>query len=233
MYLSRLELNPRSPEVRHDLTSPYELHRTLARAFPTPDGQDYRATHGVLFRLEPQAYGQIRPVVLVQSVTAPDWEQLPAGYGRAESKALVPALNVGQMVGFRLIANPTKKEKREGQRQGRRVPLFDASGAENPPEQPTPAQQWLHRKGEQHGFEVVYVLTEEFRLADARGFGRQSAPVDKKSLPLYGVRFDGLLRVNDPERLLAAVRQGIGPAKAFGFGLLSLASVRETVPVAP
>jgi CRISPR system Cascade subunit CasE len=225
MYLSRLELNPRSPDVRHDLTSPYELHRTLSRVFPTPDGQDYRATHGVLFRLEPQAYTQTRPVVLVQSVTAPDWAQLPASYGFATSKPLAPAFSAGQMLGFRLVANPTKKEKREGQRQGRRVPLFDANAPTDAsdPDQTTPAQQWLHRKGEQHGFEVVYVVTEEFRLADVQAGVKPSASAAKQGLRLYGVRFDGLLRVTDPALLLDAVRQGIGPAKAFGFGLLSLA----------
>jgi CRISPR system Cascade subunit CasE len=36
------------------------------------------------------------------------------------------------------------------------------------------------------------------------------------------VRFDGVLRVTDAARLVEAVRSGIGPAKAFGFGLLSL-----------
>jgi CRISPR system Cascade subunit CasE len=37
------------------------------------------------------------------------------------------------------------------------------------------------------------------------------------------VRFEGILSVDDPQRLLELVRHGIGPAKAFGCGLLSLA----------
>ncbi|MEM0963873.1 MAG: type I-E CRISPR-associated protein Cas6/Cse3/CasE, partial [Bacteroidota bacterium] len=45
-------------------------------------------------------------------------------------------------------------------------------------------------------------------------------------LPHVGVRFDGELRVIDPDRLAVAVASGIGPAKAFGFGLLSLALAR-------
>jgi CRISPR system Cascade subunit CasE len=39
----------------------------------------------------------------------------------------------------------------------------------------------------------------------------------------HAVRFDGLLVVTDPERLRHALRAGIGSAKGFGFGLLSLA----------
>jgi len=37
------------------------------------------------------------------------------------------------------------------------------------------------------------------------------------------VQFDGRLRVTDPGALKEAVRSGIGSAKAYGFGLLSLA----------
>jgi CRISPR system Cascade subunit CasE len=37
------------------------------------------------------------------------------------------------------------------------------------------------------------------------------------------VLFEGVLRVNDPAKLIEAVRNGIGSAKGYGFGLLSLA----------
>jgi CRISPR system Cascade subunit CasE len=37
------------------------------------------------------------------------------------------------------------------------------------------------------------------------------------------VDFEGILEVTDPEEFAAAVTAGIGPAKAFGFGLLSVA----------
>jgi CRISPR system Cascade subunit CasE len=40
---------------------------------------------------------------------------------------------------------------------------------------------------------------------------------------LGAVRFDGVLVVTDRDRFIAAITDGIGSAKAFGFGLLSLA----------
>ncbi len=43
--------------------------------------------------------------------------------------------------------------------------------------------------------------------------------------PTTVVRFDGVLEVTDPAALAAAVRDGLGSAKAFGFGLLSLAAI--------
>lgn len=42
------------------------------------------------------------------------------------------------------------------------------------------------------------------------------------------VRFDGLLEVTDPGKFLETLRAGIGSAKGFGFGLLSLAPAAVT-----
>jgi CRISPR-associated protein Cas6/Cse3/CasE subtype I-E len=44
---------------------------------------------------------------------------------------------------------------------------------------------------------------------------------------LSSVRYDGILTVTDPEQFQAAVVQGIGSAKGFGFGLLSVAPLRR------
>lgn len=229
MYLSKLLLNPRCRDARRDLSSPYELHRTLAHAFPTPTGTDYRAEHGVLFRIEPQTPGRVEAIVLVQSCTPPDWHELPETYllnvgEPAQTKPLIATFANGQTLAFRLVANPTKKEKRGGRDQGRRVALpdhLDHAGNELiDVETPTPARLWLDRKGQQHGFRILYAHTEAFWLGlDRRG-------IVKNGIPFYGVRYDGLLQVTDSGALSAALAQGIGPAKAFGFGLLSIARPR-------
>ena len=39
MYLSRLKLDTRSPQVRRDLSDSYDMHRTLVRAFVDDPGQ--------------------------------------------------------------------------------------------------------------------------------------------------------------------------------------------------
>ncbi len=215
MHLSKLLLNPRSRQARRDAGSPYELHRTLARAFVTPEGTDYRAHHGVLFRLEPLSPGSRSHVVLVQSEGAPDWHELPEEYmleANVRPYELSPV--TGQSFAFRLVANPTRKVKRPGQRQGRRVGLDDAPTEGGS----SPVLDWLHRKGDQHGFAVPFAVVNPFVL------GSDALPAtDKRGLPLWGARFDGLLRITDAGRFGEALRSGIGPAKAFGFGLLSLA----------
>jgi CRISPR system Cascade subunit CasE len=175
----------------------------------------------VLFRIEPLSHPAARQLVLVQSATAPDWQQLPEDYlcPPVQSKALTLTLTQGQVLGFRLVANPTKKARRDGQRQGRRLSLSDTATADGL----TPAQQWLVRKGEQCGFELLQVRSEGFHLPSTRSASSRPSHFTKQQLPLYGVCFDGLLRVTDPDCLLETLRQGIGSAKAFGFGMLSLA----------
>lgn len=217
MYLSKLLLNPRCREARRDAGLPYELHRTLAKAFPTESGTNYRAHHQVLFRVEPLTFASSLPTVLVQSSNKPDWHELPEAYllDEPETKLVVPAFSAEQRLAFRLVANPTKKEKRPGQRQGRRVALLDSMDTS----EQTPACTWLEGKGLQHGFKVLYALTDAFWLGTSR-VGLSDA---KNSLPLYGVRYDGLLQITDQNLFFQALQTGVGPAKAFGFGLLSVA----------
>jgi len=39
--------------------------------------------------------------------------------------------------------------------------------------------------------------------------------------------FEGILEVTDAEKFRQSLKQGIGTGKAYGFGLLSVAPVRE------
>lgn len=214
MFLSKLTLNLRCRDARRDISAPYELHRTLAHAFVTDADHDYRAQHQVLFRVEPLSHASAQPVVLVQSSTEPNWHELPETYllRVPDVKVFALALTSGQTFGFRLLANPTKKEKRPDHRQGRRIALPDLTDGDGL----TPARAWLVRKGEQSGFQIVYATSEDFWLGtDRRSQG-------KNAIPIYGVRFDGLLQITDANTLNNALINGIGPSKAFGFGLLSL-----------
>ena len=75
----------------------------------------------------------------------------------------------------------------------------------------------LQRKGERGGF---CVARQGFRVIPE---GKVMARKAGKNLQFQSVRFEGLLEVTDPERFLQTVREGIGAAKGFGFGLFSLA----------
>ena len=83
MYLSKLILNQAKIQVRRDLANPYEMHRTIMGAFPTPLPHDER----VLFRIEPGERSDM-PIVLVQSVYRPGWESV-----QKKMKIALPALH--------------------------------------------------------------------------------------------------------------------------------------------
>lgn len=219
MFLTRLVLNGRSRQVQRDLANPWELHRTLMAAFPDDAGErprDDNSSIGLLYRVELPDEGD-RPMILVQSRIHPQWQSLPAGYlaGGAVNPALkefVPSFSPGQMLVFRLHANPTTRLGHSaGERKGKRVGV-----------RPAELEQWLQRKAEAAGLRVHSVNVAN------RGQQTGRVPVDgeKRTARWLGVRFDGACEVVDPDLLLHALESGIGSGKAFGFGLLSLARTR-------
>jgi CRISPR system Cascade subunit CasE len=205
MFLSQLMVNPRNRQARNDLGNVYELHRTLCRAFPdAKDGGIGR----ILFRIE--AAGEEGPVVLVQSEKSPDWSRLGPEYLSAPPglpKRLDDLrFSANQVLRFRLRANPTRRISRQDDPlAGKRVELV------REPE----LIEWLGRKAHHSGFRVRDVLVVPEGKLTARKAGQR--------LTYASVRFDGLLEVSDPTAFLTALAVGIGSAKAFGFGLLSVA----------
>lgn len=202
MHLSRLILNPRNRQVRSELACPYEMHRTISRAF----GDDL-SDERILYRVDVDRRTGV-PAVLVQSKTGPDWSALPAdGYllEPAETKPVDPGFSEGQVLNFRLRANPVKRDSETGKRLG----LLEEEDQ----------REWLDRKGRRNGFRVVrcHVIPEGLQEFVRRSGGSE------RDITLLSVRFEGVLQVTEPDALRAAVEDGIGPAKAFGLGLLSLA----------
>jgi len=229
MYFSRLILDPRSRRVQRELANPYELHRTVLRAFPASSVHRERnadAAAGVLCRIDLlPPYNEF--ALLVQSQLAPDWSFLlgeeQAGYLRPtdpfgeENPAVKErdlAFRPGQILQFRLRANPTKRLSAGKGHKGKRVGIYDDQ-----------AQiAWLQRKVEQGGGRLLTVQSsrdEKIRLE-----GAIPRDEERHKLELFAVQFDGQVQVTDPTQFRALLHQGIGSGKAFGFGLLSVAPVR-------
>jgi CRISPR system Cascade subunit CasE len=217
VYLSRLILNPRSQRVQRELAEPYELHRSLMRAFACVLGKE---AERVLFRVEEEGRGE-PPTLLVQSWTMPDWSWLAengargyllsVGIPNPAVKSFDLALAPGQVLAFRLRANPTARRRLpDGSR--KRIGLYDEE------EQ----RDWMARKARHGGFQLLslYVRDE----VDVTGQLRRDG--ETHPLKLFAVRFEGLLQVVDPRAVRDVVRAGIGSGKGFGFGLLSLAPLR-------
>ena len=203
LHLSRLILDPRSRQVRAELRDPYQMHRTLSKAFGDKQGAWEAAR--MLFRVD-EADG--KPWALVQSKTLPDWSSLTVSDDYLATdpvlKEFNPSIRPGQTLAFRLLANPTVK--RDGKHWG----------IENEKEQ----LEWLNRKAKDHGFLVLSaVATSQGKL--------KSCTAERRGTTLLAVRFDGALEVTDSDLFAKTLESGVGSAKGFGFGLLSIAQVRR------
>jgi len=210
VYLSKLTLNPRHPQARRDLANPYDMHATLSWAVADREGER------LLWRLEG---GPREAVMLVQSRTSPDWQALferHPGYAQLDErspKLFEPALKPGQLLRFRLRANPTVTKFDPDPEKGKRkrlglVKLEDQLA-------------WLHRQGERCGFAVPGAMVSSSERVRARK--PQKDGEEGRVITLQSVTYDGHLRVNEPDAFLAALQSGLGHAKALGFGLLSIA----------
>lgn len=198
MHLNRLKLDLRSTHVRRDLTDPYEMHRSLVRAYVRDPEQ---IPPRILWRVEPMS-NRRDPEVLVQSLGSGNWAALQAmNYFKSmDTRKLNPEeqLQTGDKFRFRLFSNPTVT--REGRRQGL---VSEDSQLE-----------WLSRQGERFGFSIESALVTASEMIRVKK--------GETRISLLMACFEGWLSVRDPVAVTRALQEGIGPGKALGCGLLSL-----------
>lgn len=252
MFLSTLMINvgenPDRPRPgRLWLRNIYHVHQRLSMAFPsvgrkscdpqflqpyrksdftgTAAGKDVHdprtSENGFLFRVEAAP-----PVVVVQSAREPDWKYAfqNADY-LLDAPPMVrrynPTLAAGDLCRFRLTVNPTRKP-RDGKYKGKRV----GAGRD-----PLKLVAWLAAKGERQGFQVVFngkdtQWDDNWRVITSIVKGHRGKQAEENSngkLTFASATFDGLLKVTDADLFRTTLYSGIGAAKAFGFGLLSIA----------
>jgi CRISPR system Cascade subunit CasE len=205
MYLSKIHI------PWHQAQNPYQLHQALWRLFPGFEDADRE----FLFRVEQLQKG-IGAQVLLQSATQPQSsEQSPALLAQRE---YVLNIQNGQRLRFRLRANPIKtiKDSSKGtvEKKGKtftktvRVPLLHEEQQ----------QAWLERKLQAFAQLETLIMQPEPIL-----YFRKTK--EGRSGKIQTVMFDGVLTITDTEAFNNQLTKGIGPAKAFGCGLLSLARI--------
>ncbi len=215
MYLSRMHLNTRRRGTAKLLSSPQAMHAATMSAFPPGAIGDGR----VLWRVDrtPEATS-----LYLLSPTVPSFEHLQeqAGWANRESwiirdyAPVLGAVAIGRRFSFRLAANPVRVVTGE-------------DGIKRRAAHVTAAQQlgWLLERADRLGV----------RFPDDPEGGSPSVAVTRRETLRFkrGTRrvtvarsqYDGLLEVVDPDALRAALTDGVGKAKAYGCGLLTLAPV--------
>lgn len=212
MYLTRFEINPRRRDARAMLASPQRLHAAVLAAFSESEDAGR-----VLWRLDEGQHdvilyivGSVKPDLthLVESIGRPSY-----GWQTRDYRPFLDRLTVGDRWAFRLLANPVHSVRPDGGGRGKRLPHV------------TVAQQttWLLDRAERHGFTVPLGVNGE---ADVAVRARRTLRFDRRGKPitLATALFEGTLHVADPDQLRAAMVSGIGPAKGYGCGLITLAA---------
>lgn len=196
------------------------------------------AQAGFLFRVDPQPGGRV--VILVLSALKPDWDYAfglkpglrdpvtgrpvgNAGYLLAappsEPRLLQVSFEVGSRFQFRLVANPVFRVRKASV--DRRGNQFDTKWVGK--RVPVPADEqslrnWLERRAADAGFTL-----KELSLVQPGFVYVNKTNEAGAGTRLRSVRYEGVLQVIEPDKFRAALAAGIGPAKAFGFGLLYIA----------
>lgn len=219
MYLSRVEVNTARRAAGRLLNSPQVMHAAVLASFPAD-----RSAGRVLWRVD---RAPLRTVLYVVSPDRADFTHLveQAGWPAAGEPAsswqtrdygpVLDGLSAGQRYSFRLCANPTHAVRLRADR-----PRTQRVG------HVTAAQQlaWLVSRADRWGFAVRSPGAESdeptVRVSSRHvwTFRHQTA-----RMTLATATYDGELTVQDPMALRRALSEGIGPAKAYGCGLMTLA----------
>jgi len=245
-YLSRIRLNPQRAQARRFLSDPQVLHAAVLAGIPRQP-----VSERVLWRLD--ADEPLRPHLLVLTASAPSWEHLveQAGWPSADDpedpqvlvrpyETLLDRLQAGQRYVFRLRANPvtaTKDPKRLTAAQRNKLENGEATRSRRVAHRTVEHQMgWLLERTARLGFSIPAASSTEAMqeaVPDVRIIDRSRLQFSKRGskgrITIQTVTFEGHLVIEDVERFREVLTDGVGRAKAYGCGLLTLAPAGEPV----
>lgn len=226
MYISRLYINTARTGAQRLVGSPYRMHAAVEAAFP-PGANRATEQGRILWRLDALASDRQALALYVVSPERPDLTHIveqagwpgTTGWETRDYTPLIERIGPGQHWNFRLKANPTRKVAEDKGRVPREGVVGSIQG------HATPEQQlgWLADRGAANGFSLASapgsptaVVTQSRKERFRRG---------KSEVTLSTAVFDGVLRVEDAGLFRRALCHGIGRAKGFGCGLITVAPV--------
>ena len=211
VWLTRIVLDTRHRAVRADLRDAIKLHKRVMMLVPDDLGDQARARTGVLFRLEENHTGVS---LLVQSRHRPDLDRLPDGYGTAAVKDLDPLLEALRPACRSTTGSPRTRRSGWPRQTSTTRPSRSSPSREPPRTSGGPARR------PKTALRSHPCSPRPLCLPPA------GTPTRSRRIRHSLTRFDGLAIITDPDRIRAAILEGIGRGKSYGCGLLSLAPVR-------
>lgn len=229
-YISRIALNMAWFEARQLVASPYRMHAAVGSSFP-PDAVRQNDEGRILWRLDEFSSNRSTWLYVV-SPERPDFTHIveQAGWplhAEWEAKDYTPLLEriaQGQCWQFKLRANPVRTAREDkGRRQRSSGIVGKVQG------HVTVAQQtkWLLDRAGKHGFRVL----SEGEVADVVVSQRHRERFQRggDTVTLTTVTFEGRLEVTDASAFRDTLCHGLGRAKGFGCGLMTVAPIRNDV----
>lgn len=217
LHTSYFTLDARNHTVRGALIDAHRMHTLIMSGWRDamfPGEATPRAALGILYALAPAADHRVR--VVVQARTAPHWNFGDGILLGAVDQRLRQAPLAGT-ISFQLTAAPRKstapREHTPGapRTRGRKIPL--------PPDQ---YEAWGRHTLARAGLDVADLTVRSgTRLESAtKSLPRQQRPSPKAVFAHTTVTYTGTAHIIDPGAHREALTTGIGPAKAYGCGLL-------------
>jgi CRISPR system Cascade subunit CasE len=232
-YLSKIGLNPLRRGAQRLATSPHRLHAAVLGGLGVQP-----VAERVLWRLDE---GTHRHDVLVLTQSRPSWAHLveEAGWpgaddGEALVRDLAPVLDLavaGREFAFRVKANPVSSTRRPAHptaAQARSLADFERRRGVRVAHRTASHQLgWLTtRASEEHhpwGFSLPEAAGAPLARLVARGHEQFRKGGGGAVVTIDTATFEGVLVVRDPRRFREVLVGGLGSAKAYGCGLLTLA----------
>lgn len=242
MYLTRITLSPTAYRARNLLANTQTLHAALAASFPVSSERhkDGSPVERILWRLDYRA-GMAEPILFVASPNGPDLDEAQERITTGDRivtkdyQPLLDRLTAGDVYSFRLAANPTRYERRDAKTETPsghlvthgRVPLHrhDEQIAWLVGKFATAGAELLPVAGTQRVLDVVVTgeKSDNFTRRGSSSNGTRGSSPGRNGVTIKRVGYTGHLTVTDPAPFRTALVAGIGPAKGYGCGLLTLA----------
>lgn len=204
-------LNTSKRNTQIALNSPNRFHGAIEDSFEEKQNRNLWR----IDRLNGKSY------MIIVSDTKPDLDSFTEQFGDKGQKVeirsydkFLESIQNGSVWRFRLVANPTRSVKQDGEERGKVVAHITEKHQ----------LEWLLQKAAQNGFHIVQNGTESAASVTASEW-KNFKKKNKYSIHLLAVSYDGILQVDDATSFRHALCNGIGREKAYGMGLLTIMRV--------
>jgi len=210
MYLSRIELDYKRRTTMQALAQPSRLHGAIERCF---EGERKRR----LWRIDNLLSAVY---LLLLSEDKPDFQNLWEQFGDKDKhgvwetksyESFLEKIAAGQQRRFRLSANPVRSVKTIEEKRGKIYAHMT----------PKYQKEWLADRAGKHGFMIE---DDYFEVVRSEWVNFVKINTTKK-VSILTVDFEGVLQITDADLFRKTLVDGVGRAKAYGCGLLTVVRV--------